>query len=125
MTAVILAGCTSESLSNVYLLSLSYTGAAASSGNTDPAQLSNNVSTVFASLAGNAASLEVRAGYLGLCMLAGSGGWVCSTNGADLAVIVREAIPGVGSSSDSIGDPLNLIYLAQNFKDSVIFVGLL
>ena len=58
--------------------------------------------------------LEVLVGYFGLCVTPDSGGYLCSNN----ATLLAESI-----SIDE--DPLNLIWVAETFKNSVVFPYLL
>lgn len=114
--AILLAGCSTSGLSNVYLLSLSYVNNISSPAQIDQTQVNPNISAVFANLVGanTSASLEVRAGYFGLCMKQ-SAGWVCDPSAETLANIIK----------DANGDPLNLIWLAKNFKSQIVTTGLM
>jgi hypothetical protein len=112
-TAILLAGCTTESLSNLYLLSFSYTGS--SSTATDSTMTSSNVSSAIAGLAGNGTALEVRVGYFGYCLIHGAV-TTCSTDADSLAALLQ----GTGWS-----DPLNLLYVAKSFHNDTIFSGLM
>lgn len=58
--------------------------------------------------------LEVRVGYFGLCIAPDGGEFLCSNN----ATLLAEQV-----SIDQ--DPLNLIWIAETFKDSVVFPYLL
>ena len=58
--------------------------------------------------------MEVRTGYFGICVSYDGGIWLCNNNAAGLAKQFR---------SDQ--DPLNLIWASAEFKDSVVFPGLL
>lgn len=60
-------------------------------------------------LAGDA-HLQARVGYFGICINPDGGSWLCSNNATSLAQEV---------SVDQ--DPLNLIWLASQFKDSIVF----
>jgi hypothetical protein len=111
---VLLAGCTSSSgFQNVYLLSLSYQNNSAES--TNDLQANPNISTQFTSIVGNA-SLEVRTGYMGMCLLMIGDSWVCSNSARTLANIVKV---------NKADDPLNLIWISSKFQESIIFDGLL
>jgi hypothetical protein len=117
-TAIVVAGCTSHGLADVYLLSMSYVNSTTLAAiATYPEQVNTNISAVFGNIA-KISSLEVRAGYLGLCMRQNPGKWECSSSAAFLAGIVE-------LSSASTGDPLNLIWIASNFRNHVVFVGLM
>jgi hypothetical protein len=107
------AGCSASlGLSDIYLLSLSYQ---ASSAAGDPLQLNPNLTSLFSSMVGSA-QLEVRTSYRGMCISQNGGGWACSSNAADLASRIRDA---------NNADPLNLIWISENFRQHVIFDGLL
>lgn len=58
--------------------------------------------------------LEVRVGYFGLCINPDGGGFLCSNNATQLATQITIE-----------HDPLNLIWIAETFKDSVVFPYLL
>lgn len=111
-TALVLSGCTSSStaLVGLYLTYLSYQPIQHS---TSPAQLNSDLATTFTMLV-NGSSLEVRAGYFGLCVRYESGIWLCSSDSAGLA---REFQP--------YQDPLNLIWVQGSFKESIVFSGLM
>lgn len=122
-----LAGCTSESMSSLHLLSLSYTGAGGAVPE-NAGMVNGNTSAVFADLARNA-RLEVRASYFGLCAKSPNiaSGWICSRSAASIAAVVAEA----GNSSAkavnggaSLADPLNIVYMASKFRTDIVFVGL-
>ena len=122
--AILLAGCTSSGLSNVYLLSLSYTNNILSSP--DPIQINPNMPTIFENLViptndTVTPDLEVRVGYLGMCLREPSISaerWLCSTNTETLVDSIRDG-DGAGAR-----DPLNIIWIANNFKGHIIFSGL-
>jgi hypothetical protein len=109
MTAIVLAGCSSySSMTNVYILGLSYTNS--TSKNPDVSQ--NSLSQALNNLKGSA-ELEVRAGYFGMCVRQRGIVWLCSSDHRGLA-------EQIGSAND----PLNLIGAASKFKDDVLFSGL-
>jgi ABC-type uncharacterized transport system auxiliary subunit len=112
-TAILLAGCTAESLRDLYLLSFSYTGSATTVA--DNTMTSSNVSLAIAGLAGNGAALQVRVGYFGYCLVHGAV-TTCSTDADSLAALLQ----GAGWS-----DPLNLLYVAKSFHNDTIFSGLM
>jgi hypothetical protein len=58
--------------------------------------------------------LEVRVGYFGLCIASDAGNYLCSNN----ATLLAEQI-----SIDK--DPMNLIWVANTFKNSVVFPWLM
>lgn len=69
--------------------------------------------TTFTGLV-NGSSLEVRAGYFGLCVRYADRIWVCSSNSAGLA---KQLQP--------YQDPLNLIWAQARFREGIIFSGLM
>lgn len=71
-----------------------------------------DVVNAIANIVGNA-QLEVRVGYFGLCVNNG-GSFLCSNNATALAE---------QASIDQ--DPLNLIWVAETFKNSIVFPYLL
>jgi hypothetical protein len=79
----------------------------------DPTQVNPGVSAAIANLVGRA-SLEIRVGYFGLCVQPDDGSYLCSNN----ATLLAQQI-----SLDQ--DPLNLIWVANTFKNSVVFPYLL
>jgi len=113
--SILLAGCTSHTLTNVYLLSISYLNASTSSA--DPAQVNSNISNTFSNLTGagtaNNNFLEVRAGYMGICISHDAGKWLCSSGATTLANSLRTHTTST-SFPNSSGDPLNLIWIAGN-----------
>jgi hypothetical protein len=109
-TAIVLAGCSSySSMTNVYVLGLSYTNS--TPANLDPAQ--KILSTTLSDLKGSS-ELEVRAGYFGMCVRQRGIVWLCSSDHRGLA-------EQIGPEND----PLNLIGAAAKFKDDVLFSGIL
>ncbi|KAJ5259309.1 Ca2+ regulator and membrane fusion protein Fig1-domain-containing protein [Penicillium angulare] len=70
---------------------------------------------------GNEPTLEVRAGYMGLCALLDGGEWICSTSAKSLANTIKLS----SSLVNGTRDPLNLIYIANAFKEDIVFDGLL
>ena len=120
-SAVAIAGCSSHGPIDVYLISLSYVDPTSPAAvHTHPSQVNQNISSTFSNLA-NTASLEVRVGYLGLCARQTAGKWQCLSSATFLASLVELGNPN--SARD--GDPLDLIWIASNFRDQVIFVGLM
>ena len=106
--ALLLAGCSSSSplIPDIFLLSLYYKSYEAVP---DTAQVDYNVHTAIENIAGNA-QLQARVGYFGICVNPDGGSWLCSNNATALAKEV---------SVDQ--DPLNLIWLASQFKDMIVF----
>lgn len=111
-TALLLAGCSSSSpmIPDIFLLSLYYERYTAVP---DTAQVDYSVNNDIANIVGDA-RLAARVGYFGICVSADGGSWLCSNNATTLAneVAVDQ-------------DPLNLIWLASQFKDMIVFPYLL
>ena len=106
--ALLLAGCSSSSplIPSIFLISLYYKSYPPSF---DPSQVDPGVTTAIANIVGQA-QLEVRVGYFGICINPDGGSFLCSNNASSLATQV---------SVDQ--DPLNLIWVANTFKDSIVF----
>jgi len=107
-TALLLAGCSSSSplIPDIFLLSLyyeKYQPIAATE------QVDFGVHTAIANIVGDA-RLAARVGYFGICISPDGGSWLCSNNATALANQI---------SLDQ--DPLNLIWLASQFKDMIVF----
>lgn len=108
LTALLLAGCSSSSplIPDIFLLSLYYSDY---TPHPDTAQVNYAVYSEVQSIASDA-RLQARVGYFGICVNPDGGSWLCSNNATALAQEV---------SVDQ--DPLNLIWLASQFKDMVVF----
>lgn len=110
--ALLLAGCSSSSplVPNIFLISLFYQShtPVASTAQTD-----FNVHVAIANIVGQTI-FAVRVGYFGICINPDGGAWLCSNNATALANEV---------SADQ--DPLNLLFLASQFKDMIVFPYLL
>ncbi|CRK38651.1 hypothetical protein BN1708_007837 [Verticillium longisporum] len=111
LISILIAGCTSDGLAGIYLLSLSYVS--------NPEPSASNVAASIAEVAVNRTSMEIRADYMGMCLLV-SGQSICSKNSGSLEAFVRRTTIG-----DESGDPLNLIHAAQKFREETVFVALL
>ncbi|KAK1831932.1 Ca2+ regulator and membrane fusion protein Fig1-domain-containing protein [Podospora conica] len=109
LLSLLLGGCSSSSalIPDIFLLSLSYQKYTPTP---DPAQGDYSTYSTIGKIVSNT-HLQVRVGYFGLCVDAdGSGNyWLCSNNATALAQRV---------SVDE--DPLNLIWTANQFKQSMI-----
>jgi hypothetical protein len=106
--ALLLAGCSSSSplMPGIFLLSIYYQ---AYEAQPDTAQVDYEFFNALTHITGNA-QLQARVGYFGICVNPDGGSWLCSNNATALA---REV------SVDQ--DPLNLIWLAAQFKDMIVF----
>ncbi|KAI9779111.1 MAG: hypothetical protein M1816_003755 [Peltula sp. TS41687] len=108
LLSFLLAGCSSSSpvIPNIFLISLYYTQYPPTY---NPAQVDPGTFKGIANIVGTA-HLEARVGYFGICINPDGGAWLCSNNASSLAAQV---------SVDQ--DPLNLIWVASTFKDSIVF----
>ncbi|MCJ1376065.1 hypothetical protein MMC20_007303 [Loxospora ochrophaea] len=108
LLSLLLAGCSSSSplIPNIFLISLYYQSYPPVF---DAAQVDPGVTTAIANIVGRA-QLEVRVGYFGICINPDGGAFLCSNNASALAGQV---------SVDQ--DPLNLIWVAETFKNSIVF----
>ncbi|KAL6852732.1 hypothetical protein ACO1O0_007280 [Amphichorda felina] len=108
LLSLLLAGCSSSSplIPGIFLLSLYYKDYEAVP---DTAQVDYNVHSAIANIAGDA-HLQARVGYFGICINPDGGSWLCSNNATALA-----------NEVDVDQDPLNLIWLAAQFKDMIVF----
>jgi hypothetical protein len=108
LSALLLAGCSSSSptIPNIFLLSLYYEQYQPQPSSS---QVDFGVHTAFSNIVGRA-QLEARVGYFGICINPDGGAWLCSNNATSLAdqVAVDQ-------------DPLNLVWLASQFKDMIVF----
>jgi len=106
--ALLLAGCSSSSplIPDIFLISLYYQKY---SPVPSTAQVDFNAHNAIAVVAGNAV-LAARVGYFGICINPDGGSWLCSNNATALANEIQ---------LDQ--DPLNLIWLASQFKDMIVF----
>jgi hypothetical protein len=108
LLSLLLAGCSSSSplIPDIFLLSLYYQGYTATPATS---QVNYNVHTALENIAGDA-RLAARVGFFGICISPDGGGWLCSNNATALA-----------NEIDVDQDPLNLIWLAEQFKDMIVF----
>jgi hypothetical protein len=106
--ALLLAGCSSSSplIPDIFLISLYYKSY---SPVPSTAQVDFNVHNAIANIAGPAI-LAARVGYFGICINPDGGSWLCSNNATALA-----------NEISLNQDPLNLIWLASQFKDMIVF----
>ncbi|KAJ8129814.1 hypothetical protein O1611_g3815 [Lasiodiplodia mahajangana] len=111
-TPLLLAGCSSSSplIPDIFLLSIYYKHYTATPST---AQVDYNVNQAISNIVGSA-HLQVRVGYFGICVNSDGGSWLCNNNATALANDL---------SVDQ--DPLNLVWLAGQFKDMIVFPYLL
>ncbi|CAG8118477.1 unnamed protein product [Penicillium salamii] len=129
MLSVLLAGCTSSGMSNIYLMSLRYNDynytVAKGPGQVDShiAQAIQNVTQTA-----NGTTFEVRAGYMGLCVGQSDEDKICSSSAKALANMIsaeRRTIQVGNESIETVPDPLNLIMIAEEFRRKIVFDGLI
>ncbi|VUC23679.1 unnamed protein product [Clonostachys rosea] len=108
LLSLLLAGCSSSSplIPDIFLLSLYYQEYEAVP---DTAQVHYGLHSYLGALTGSA-HLQARVGYFGICINPDGGSWLCSNNATALAKEVQLE-----------QDPLNLIWLAAQFKDMIVF----
>ncbi|KAF4556142.1 Hypothetical protein D9617_1g080170 [Elsinoe fawcettii] len=108
LLSLLLAGCTSSSplIPDIFLIDFFYESY---TPEYDPTQVNPGVTAAIANIVGDA-MLEVRVGYFGLCITPDGSSFLCSNN----ATLLAEQI-----SIDQ--DPLNLIFIANTFKNDVVF----
>ncbi|PMD67262.1 membrane fusion mating protein FIG1 [Hyaloscypha bicolor E] len=108
LLSLLLAGCSSSSplIPDIFLISLYYKSY---SPVPSTAQVDFNVHNAIANIAGPAI-LAARVGYFGICINPDGGSWLCSNNATALA-----------NEISLNQDPLNLIWLASQFKDMIVF----
>jgi len=114
LLSLLLAGCSSSStlVPAIFLLSLSYQRYTPTP---DPAQVDYTVHTAISNIVCDA-RLQIRVGCFGLCVNpdGSDNSWLCSNNATALAYHV---------SVDE--DPLNLIWVANRFKETLVISYLL
>ncbi|KAK1783355.1 Ca2+ regulator and membrane fusion protein Fig1-domain-containing protein [Copromyces sp. CBS 386.78] len=108
LLSLLLAGCSSSSplIPDIFLLSLYYENYQAIP---DTSQVHYDVHTALSNIV-DGARLQARVGYFGICVNPDGGSWLCSNNATTLANEI---------SVDQ--DPLNLVWLAAQFKDMIVF----
>jgi hypothetical protein len=106
--ALLLAGCSSSSplIPEIFLISLYYQKY---SPVPSTAQVDFNAHNAIAVVAGDAI-FAARVGYFGICINPDGGSCLCSNNATALANEIQLS-----------QDPLNLIWLASQFKDMIVF----
>ncbi|KAJ5504914.1 hypothetical protein N7463_007788 [Penicillium fimorum] len=127
MLCILIAGCSSNNLSNIYLLSLEYT-AKDPPLSTAPGQVSSGIAHAIHNVlqTSNGTTLEVRAGYMGICVTQSHTGRICSTNARVLGNLFQaQKHVKNGTSTEIVPDPLNLIMIANEFKEKIVFDGLI
>ncbi|KAK4446783.1 Ca2+ regulator and membrane fusion protein Fig1-domain-containing protein [Podospora aff. communis PSN243] len=117
--SILLAGCTSYSLKDISLFSLSYRQDADIAPSGNPLQLNPNVGDTFAGLMRKSSSTiiqQVNVGFMAICLKLHAGTWICGTSAQDMVN---------GLAGGAATDPLNLIYVAETARSRVLFFGLL
>lgn len=77
----------------------------------DGIQTNNNLSSMLRSMKANA-TLDVRVGYAGMCVRESDVSWICAS---DSKPMLKQFGPD--------RDPLNLIWIAHEFRSKAIFPG--
>ena len=108
LAALLLAGCSSSSplIPGIFLISFYYQSYVPLF---NPTQVDPGVSAAIANIVGQT-QMEVRVGYFGMCLNADGGSFLCSNNATALAQLINVD-----------QDPLNLIWVAETFKNEVVF----
>jgi hypothetical protein len=117
--SILLAGCTSYSLKDITLFSLSYRQETDIAPSGNPLQLNPHVGDTFAGLVRNGSSTriqQVNVGFMAICLKLHAGTWICGTSAQDMVN---------GLAGGAATDPLNLIYIAETARSKVLFFGLL
>ncbi|KAK4161803.1 Ca2+ regulator and membrane fusion protein Fig1-domain-containing protein [Cladorrhinum sp. PSN259] len=112
LLSLLLAGCSSSSplIPSIFLLSIYYEPYESVPST---AQVNYNVYSQIGNLVGET-RLQARVGFFGICVSPEGGSWLCSNNATSLADRIQVD-----------QDPLNLIWLASQFKDMIVFPYLL
>lgn len=116
-------------MSGVYLMSLRYNAQNYSITN-GAGQVNTLISHAVQNVTqtGNGTTLEVRAGYRGLCVGQNSEDRICSSSAKALANMIgarHSAIKFGNGSLETTPDPLNLIMVAEEFRQKIVFDGLM
>lgn len=107
----------------MYLVSLQYTNTSTSVPD-DPVLVNPGIAgKVYNVSHRNSTIYEVRAGYMGLCLTLSNRAQLCSGSAAALARMVQAE--GIQGNDAGAADPLNMIWIAQNFKAKIVFDGLM
>ncbi|KAI6245513.1 hypothetical protein HI914_06577 [Erysiphe necator] len=108
LLSLLLAGCSSSSplIPGIFLISLYYQKYTPVASTT---QVDFSAHNAIAVVVGDAV-LQCRIGYFGICISPDGGSWLCSNNATALA-----------NEISTSQDPLNLIWLASQFKDMIVF----
>ncbi|KAL3428632.1 Ca2+ regulator and membrane fusion protein Fig1-domain-containing protein [Aspergillus tetrazonus] len=109
---LLVAGCSSNRMRAIYILQLSYQhGHQGPSSDYGPSAL--NPFYAMVSNLSSAGDLIVRVGYFGVCAatksLDNTTDWTCRSKAGDL-----------GAQISTIRDPLNVLVMADNFRDEII-----
>ena len=104
-----IAGCSSSSVSSIYLTSLSYEAVEAKPF---PGHANHDLTATFKAIV-NETTLHVRREFLGLCVSKGGSMWQCDNDINKLAPLYQ--LPD---------DPLYLLAISGSFKDGIFFPGL-
>ncbi|KAL4768477.1 Ca2+ regulator and membrane fusion protein Fig1-domain-containing protein [Aspergillus nidulans var. acristatus] len=111
--SLLVAGCSSNRMRAIYLLELSYQhDHREPSGEYGLSALNPPFYAMVSNLS-SAGDLTVRVGYFGVCAAT-----ISSDNTTDWAC--RSTAGGLGAQISTIRDPLNILAIADNFRDEII-----
>ncbi|KAK9434024.1 Ca2+ regulator and membrane fusion protein Fig1-domain-containing protein [Lipomyces doorenjongii] len=114
LMSLLLAGCSSSFsvMPRIYLLNIGYNGGTVYQVN-GATVVNPEASVVLGNIVGQT-RLEVRIGYFALCLRSSPGAWLCSQNATSLA-----------ENLYAYQDPINLLHVAQTFREKIVFPYLL
>ncbi|KAE8149903.1 Ca2+ regulator and membrane fusion protein Fig1-domain-containing protein [Aspergillus avenaceus] len=119
--SVLVSGCSSTEMSNIYLISMEYNNIT-NPVRGEPVVINHAIAEHIYNISENRHETirGVLTGYRGFCVIQRDGAHVCSTRAATLA----KTINGRNSRlRNTTVDPLNLIWMSQNFQDKMAFDG--
>ncbi|KAK9248452.1 Ca2+ regulator and membrane fusion protein Fig1-domain-containing protein [Lipomyces tetrasporus] len=111
---LLLAGCSSSFsvMPRIYLLNVGYNGGTVYQVTGDTV-VNPDASVLLGDIVGQT-QLEVRIGYFAVCLRSAPGAWLCSQNATSLA-----------QNLYAYEDPINLLHVAQTFREKIVFPYLL
>ncbi|KAK9262679.1 Ca2+ regulator and membrane fusion protein Fig1-domain-containing protein [Lipomyces tetrasporus] len=114
LMSLLLAGCSSSFsvMPRIYLLNVGYNGGTVYQVTGDTV-VNPDASVLLGDIVGQT-QLEVRIGYFAVCLRSAPGAWLCSQNATSLA-----------QNLYAYEDPINLLHVAQTFREKIVFPYLL
>lgn len=114
--SIILAGCSTTGLNDVYIVSLSYKQPTVTPEH--GLQLNSDTGPLIINQVNqsNNTIKRVNVGYFAFCVLPDTETWICDDDLTNVADILRRS---------SSSDPLNTLWLANSLRQSVFFPGLI